>query len=217
MSVSAASVISREEELALHRRLMDRDPTAPADLATMFLDQLISWLLEHNRSSIPEEMCIEAATDAWEALVKSPASFNPDRRKRLGAYLRMSAQGDLKNILQREMRHRQNRMSLEDVELSAQGGKYLAKEDDPSLPLQIREESGKAVVQVVMPARDGLTDAEAQALDLLLQGEKKTHVFALALGIGHLPKKAKQQEVKRVKDKLKKRMQRGIGGNGKPS
>ena len=65
--------------------------------------------------------------------------------------------------------------------------------------------------------REGLSDAESRALDLLLDGERKTAVFAEALGIGHLPMKDQRAEVKRVKDKLKKRIERETRGDGKPS
>jgi hypothetical protein len=41
----------------------------------------------------------------------------------------------------------------------------------------------------------------------MLQGERKTARFARVLGIEHLSKKEQQAEVKRVKDKLKKRIE----------
>jgi hypothetical protein len=213
MVASTKFGVSDERGLALHRRLLEGDPTASADVAVAYLEPLISWLVARRRSGVSVDMCIEAAEDAVIALVKSPASFNPERGLGLGAYLRMSAQGDLKNLLQRENRHRQNQISLEIVELSPQAGKYLAKDDDPSLPLRIHEEIQGATAEIVSPARDGLSEGESQALDMLLQGERKTHAYALVLGLGHLPEIAQRAEVKRVKDKLKKRIQRGTARN----
>ncbi len=70
---------------------------------------------------------------------------------------------------------------------------------------------------MIAPVREGLSDAESKALELLLDGERKTAVFAEALGIGHLPTTDQRAEVKRVKDKLKKRIQRETSGDGKPS
>jgi hypothetical protein len=127
----------------------------------------------------------------------------------------MSAQADLKNILRREGRHRRHH-SLEAVALSPQAGKYLGREDDPALPLQIHEESTRAASQVVELCRDDSTDREVRALDLILQGERKTSVFAEALGIGDLPEGTQRAMVKRVKDKLKKRMKRGADPNETP-
>jgi hypothetical protein len=215
MPAPAEYLISEDDERSLHRRLVDRDVTAPTDLARLFLNHLIAWLVEKNNASVPEELCVEAAEDALIALMKSPASFNPARRKRLAAYLRMSAQGDLRNILQREGGHHDVR--LEDVELSPQAGKYLLVNDDPLRSLELREESAQATKTVVAPVREGLSEAESRALDLMLSGERKTAVFAEALGIGHLPTNVQRTEVKRVKDKLKKRIERETSGDGKPS
>jgi len=216
MAAPAEFLISEDEERSLHRRLVERDVTAPTDLARLFLDHLISWLVEKNSSGVPEELCVEAAEDALIALMKSPASFDPTRGKRLAAYLRMSAQGDLRNILRREGRHG-NHVRLEDVELSPEAGKYLAVHDDPLRSLERQEESAKATRTVVAPVREGLSDAESRALDLMLQGERKTALYAGALGIGHLPTRDQRAEVKRVKDKLKKRIKRETSGDGKPS
>lgn len=215
MSAPTESQISEEEERALHGRLVAGDLTAWSDIARRFLDSLIAWLVEKNSADVPEELCVEAAEDALIALAKSPASYNPGRM-RLGAYLRMSAQGDLRNILRREGPH-WNQTSLEDVELSGEDGKYLAVDDDPSLPLLLQEESGRATRTVVSPAREGLSEGESRALDLILQGERKTAVFAEALGIGHLPTSVQRVEVKRVKDKLKKRIERKTGDHVEPS
>jgi RNA polymerase sigma-70 factor (ECF subfamily) len=217
MPAPADYLISEDEERSLHRRLVDRDVTASTDLARLFLDHLIAWLVEKNSSRVPEELCIEAAEDALIALMKSPASFNPARGKRLAAYLRMSARGDLRNILQRERRHRDKHILLEDVELFPEAGKYLVADDDPLRSLERQEESAKATRTVVAPVREGLSEGESRVLDLILQGERKTAVFAEALGITHLPTNAQRTEVKRVKDKLKKRIERETSGDGKPS
>jgi hypothetical protein len=217
MPAPVECLISKEEEQSLHRRLAEGDVTASADLARLFLDHLIAWLVEKNTSRIPEELCVEAAEDALIALMKSPASFNPTLGKGLVAYLHMSSQGDLRNILQREGRHYENQIPLEDVELSPEAGKYLAVDDDPLLSLVRQEESSQAVRTVIAPVRKGLSEAESRALDLMLQGERKTGVFAEALGITHLPANVQRTEVKRVKDKLKKRIERESSGDGKPS
>jgi hypothetical protein len=57
--------------------------------------------------------------------------------------------------------------------------------------------------------REGLTEAELQALDLILEGERKTAVFAQVLRLNHLAKDLQEAEVKKVKDKLKSRIKRG--------
>lgn len=208
-------VLSPEEEQALHRRLAAGDNMAFADLAMRYLDPLIRWLRTNNLATVPEEMCITAAEDALLALVKSPLSFKPSRKVRLEAYLRMSAQGDLKNALQREKRHRHGRISIKNVELSGLAGKYSRGDDEPwgddepCLALQIQEAVDKAYRDVPESMRDGLTEGEMQFFMLMERGERKTVVLAKAIGADHLPKSEQAVIVKRTKDKLKKRKQRG--------
>ena len=211
MSVPSESLITREDELALHKRLVDGDDTASADIANIFFDGLVEWLIQINRSTVAEELCIQAAEDAWIALIKNPASFNPGREKRLGEYLRMSAQGDLRNLLQKE--GRQRKKSLEVVQLSDDDGKYLETDDDPSLPIQIQEAAEQSDGHV----DDGLSENELRVLALMRGGEKKTSVFAEALGISDWDKKEKAAEVQRVKNKIRKRISRGKTDDGQAS
>jgi RNA polymerase sigma-70 factor (ECF subfamily) len=216
MNGSPDSLPSPKDQLALHQRLVEGDSTASSDLAGVFLDHLIDHLVQNNRK-IPSDFCEQAAGDALIALFKNPRSFNPTRGRSLSAYLEMSAQGDLQNLLRQERRHHRRRQSLESVELSPQAGKYLGKEEDPSLPLQIEEEVESAKVQVLPAIGIGLTDGELRVLDLMLKGERRTSVFAQAYGISHLPKKEQKAEIKRVKDKLKNRLKRARPDHDQPS
>jgi len=58
--------------------------------------------------------------------------------------------------------------------------------------LQLREEAEKAEREILAPVRQGLSAGEVQFLDLMLQGERKTTVFARALGIEALPRARKR-------------------------
>src|SRR5262245_11491305 len=124
-----------DEHLSIYQRLRERDPTAPDDLASALLQPLACWLAEHN-PTIPEEFIHEAAEDAVLALIRNPSSYRPEVGG-LESYLRMSAQGDLRNLLRREARHRTRRESWAVVELSDRAGNYPGREEDPSLRLQI--------------------------------------------------------------------------------
>jgi hypothetical protein len=165
MSASSNFLISREDEMALHKRLVDGDVTASAEIAKVFYEALIKWLIGNNSSKIPEDLCVEAAGEAWLALVKNPASFKPEQGKRLGQYLCMSAQGDLRNLLRKEGRQRGK--SLESVQLSAKGRKYLETVDEPSLSLRIEEEAEQAERGIIPIVRNGLTESESRVLDLM--------------------------------------------------
>jgi hypothetical protein len=129
----------------------------------------------------------------------------------------MSAGGDLKNLLRAERRHSQRRADWEAVEQSAVVGKNLWDEStDPAVIVERREDEARraanppAIPSAVML---GLTPGEVKALQLMCDGEKKTRAYASALGVSHLPFAEQQQIVKRVKDKLKKRLKRAGGSD----
>jgi DNA-directed RNA polymerase specialized sigma24 family protein len=169
----------------------------------------VLWLGEHN-PTIPEDIVAESAEDALLSLIRNPGSFQPEKGD-LEPFLRMSAQGDLRNRLRKEARHRSGRESLESVELSDPDGKYLGRSDDPSLPLQIEEELLDRQRRVPPEVRDGLTGPESRVLDLMLLGERRTPAYAEILGIADRPAEEQRRTVKQVKDMLQKRIVRARG------
>ena len=53
-----------------------------------------------------------------------------------------------------------------------------------------------------------LSDAETEGLMLVIEGERKTEVFARVLGWTHLAPGDQRREVKRFKDRMNKRLER---------
>lgn len=191
----------------LYERLVNRDALAPNDLATAFLEPLVRWLTETNGGIHPDMIC-EAADEAILALLHNPASYHPLEME-LEDYLRMSAQGDLRNALNKEMRHRRGRNRLEVVELSDDDGKYLGRNDDPALPLMIEEELASLARSVPDSVRDGLTEVEVRVLELMLRKERRTSCYVEACDIADRPLEEQKRVIKQIKDRLKKRIERG--------
>ncbi len=206
MSTSPASSPPPDRHQLLHQRLVDRDPTAPNDFADTFLEPLTAWLTEHNRGIHPD-LVTEAAEEAILAMIQKPASYRP-RDSSLESYLRMSAQADLRNLLRRETRHRSRHERLEVVELSAEGGKYTGREDDPAVGLMIEEELAILAKEVPASVREGLTEVEARVLELMLRGERRTGIYADACEIANRPPEEQRCLVKQIKDRLQKRIDR---------
>jgi DNA-directed RNA polymerase specialized sigma24 family protein len=176
------------------------DPLAASDCAAVFLP-VVQARLRASSPGLPEEFYLEAAGTALLDFLKRPAAFDPARRS-LAGYLVMAAAADLKNLLRKEARYRPNlRVHVELDELPgnepAEAG-ALRFEDFPDL----------------MAVRDALPPPERAALDLMRQGERNTASFAAVLGLMHLPPDVRQAEVKRVKDRVLKRLQRAAGGEG---
>src|SRR5579872_4918993 len=122
---------SDEMGRSLHARLLAGEPDAQSDLAVAYLDSLAGWLIARNPRLDPD-CCETAAEDAILALIKNPHTYDPARCP-LESYLRMSAGGDLKNLLQKERRHSLRRADLAAVELSHDLGKYVQDADaDPA-------------------------------------------------------------------------------------
>ena len=120
----------------------------------------------------------------------------------------MAARGDLWNLLRGERRHHVKRVPWLAVEEGEEGGNLSEREEEPSARLQ-REEEDAAWRALLQSVRGQCDDKEKQALELLLAGERSTAVYAAALGISEKPFPEQEREVKKVKDRLKKRLERG--------
>ena len=70
--------------------LMKGDPIATHDLMVAYFDYLVDWLEAHNVRQV-WSLCDDAAGRAIAALMKKPASYQPEKLK-LAAYLHMAAQ-----------------------------------------------------------------------------------------------------------------------------
>ena len=200
-----------EDALRLYGRLLDRDPLAPADFAAAFLKPLIAWLQSTNPRVEPM-VCEEAADEAIVRFLLDPTKYDPQRLK-LEAFLRMAAQRDLQNLLRKERRHQRNRRSWKVVEQMAEEGKYLRRDDDPSLPLQMEEVRQRQAPPDSMWQR--MTEVEQRFWEQMQQGEWRNAVFAAILGVTHLPEAEQRRQVKRVKDRLNKRKERAGGKDGR--
>ena len=103
--------------------------------------------------------------------------------------LRMSARGDLRNLLSKERRLNKGRVPWESVELSPDAGKYLGRDDDPSLPLRLAEEKQTNASAIGDSVPPGLSEQDLRALELMVQGERRTSVFAEVYGLCELSAK----------------------------
>lgn len=206
---------SRGHDLELHQQLVEGDAVAPSKLATRLLLPLIESVRRANLQSVPDEFVEEAVHLAIANLCKNPASFDASKMpgdQPLFSFLKMSAQGDLQNRLASEERHNRGRVCLDHVEQSPIAGKYLGRDDDPALPIEIQEEADRARREILPLVADGLTTIERECLELMLQNERRTSAYARAMRIEQEPKAAQAAKVKRMKDKLKKRIERGNHG-----
>ena len=102
-------------------------------------------------------------------------STNDQHTSNQEAELRMAAQRDLQNALRKERRHQRNRRDWNLVEDAPEAGKYLGRDDDPSLRLQLAEAERQAAPPEALLR--GLTEVERRVLELMRQGERRTAVY----------------------------------------
>jgi hypothetical protein len=192
---------TREEEIDLHRRLLAGDETAVSDLAVRYYEPLLAYLRAKSSRKLPDDVFADAATQAWMSLAKNPGSCEHS----LWGLLTYIAWLDLKNVLAKRDRRRKRENPTEHVELFPERGidpKEAERQADVALRVaRIRSD-------LLPDIEAGLTDGERQCLELLLGGERKTGPYADALGLARRPAAERKAAAKRIKDKLKSRIQR---------
>lgn len=194
--MDATELPSREQEEDLHRRLLAGDKTASVDLAEAYYAALIEYLRRKNSRRLPNDQLADAVYQTWESLCKNPRTFNGSTS--LWSFLCMSAHRDLKNLLAKEQRRARHENPSESVELWPDDGNVENSEDDR---ITLAHE-------IAAYAAVGLTEPERACLTLYLDGQRKTAAFAAALGIGQEPMADQRKIVKRIKDRLIKRIER---------
>jgi hypothetical protein len=197
---------SQEEALALHSRLQAGDPLASSDLSVAYLDRLVAFLRAAH-PAVEEQLWVTAAEDALLDLMRRPESYDP-RRGPLASYLRMAASADLRNALAKQGRRRAREAPLEVVELSGLAGKYLREDETDPLRIVEREEAAMEAHSAMPAMVGGMSPDERAVFELMIEGERRTEVFAASLGLSGLPFPDQQREIKRVKDRIKRRVQR---------
>ncbi|WP_020469390.1 hypothetical protein [Zavarzinella formosa] len=192
---------TREMGMAFYLRLVSGDPTAANDYVPRYLNWLTTVLRNRSGRHVDPDLIHTAVSDAIMSYLNNPTSFDPLQRD-LGGWLLFTAGRDLRNLMAREARHHRNRE--ESVELAEAAGNH--GESEEALDNLVREETiNEGRVLMVQLTRDW-TEPERQCLHLQLSGERRTEIFAQALGFGDLPPDEQRRRVKQVKDRNNQRI-----------
>lgn len=188
-----------EEGRRLHAALSGGDPTDQSAFANAFYAPLCAYL-ERTYPRMSEDAITDVAGNLILALIKAPAGYNPDRLP-VCAFLRMAARRKLLTAREREARRRAKHVPLGSVAEPAGDGNTRAEADgglgwgDPRIDREVA----------------AFSPAERAAFDLMCGGARDTATFARALGLD--PHRAGvDREVKRLKDTIKARLRRAVGG-----
>ena len=187
---------------AIHDRIIRDDPIAPAELAEQALPLLQSHLQQCRLEVKDPDLIDNAAIDALMSYIKNPLSFKQDKRSLLG-FLRMAAEGDLRNALSKESRRQKRERRDQSVELCVIAGKKESARGD--LDADGMREVESKLNKLFPDPRD------RQLAELVIEKERSTNLFSKVLGIQHLAKEEQRKDVKRHKDRIKKILKRKGG------
>lgn len=186
---------SPDEELGLLARLDAGSRTAREEIAARYLPLLIRFLA----GAFPRpdaDLRDDAAGRALLDFLCRPRRFDPFRGG-LGAYLRMAARNDLRNLLDRERRARRG-IPLDSV--AEPPDRRNTRRDD-----ELTRDDPRLAAELAAFDAD-----ERTVFELVLEAARDTAAFAARLDLGHLPAAEQATAVKRVKDRVKKRLSRAV-------
>ena len=182
----------------IHKRLLEGDPVAPAELAEEIWAPLLQRLKKRHPRLALTEFLNDSVSDALISYIKRPGQFDPAKRGLFG-FLVMAAEGDLRNALAKVKRRQRGEIPLESVELELADGK---KADEG---LTASEAAATANRRLERLFKD---PADRAAVRLMADGERSVAAFARIWRLEALSANAQKGEVKRRKDRIKKVLER---------
>ncbi len=195
------SVSERQVELLeLHDRLLSDDPTVTEEIfgiVTPDLEKHLRMRFPNLAPSVDPDIYLFAVFETLTDYFKNPGKYDPDKSG-LMTYLRLAARRDMQNLLRKESRHAKGRVSLDSVEFGQSDGNDISEKVAEDL-------DGHRLIEDL---KRGMTSVERDVFSLMLEGERSTRAAAEVMNIGRLPPVERAREVKRVKDRIKKRIQR---------
>jgi hypothetical protein len=193
--------------LSLHDRLLAGELIASAQIAEKYLAGIVQYL-QRKHPNLPDPHLAEtAAIDAMLNYLGRPQQYNPAKAS-LEQYLRLSARGDLRNLIEQQRRRQKALGAMQVVELDAPSSEYTV-EDERTLSVEdqaliLASPFWRRLFEVVPDGKD------MELVLLMMEDVRATEEYAAVLGISHLSPIEQAASVKRNKDRLKKWLQRHI-------
>lgn len=188
------------EELHFHRRMLDPgDPTAFAAFAEWIYEDLVRKTRARAHPDADPALIEEAVGSALLEYGDAPHRYNPHASSLL-YYLSLAAYRDYLNAAAKERRRAM-------LPFAPEGGSDRDIVDDrQDLHRLLQRLDIEPLLQTIDAAFSDPTDRQVVAL--LLENERSYQAYAQVLGITHLPDQERDAEVKRVKDRIAKRLRR---------
>lgn len=185
--------------LALHERVRAGDRAALAAVMSAFLPVLVRWL-RRRFPRVDDHLLAEAAEDALLDYARRPERFDPRDALAFQGALLQATRRNAVDRLRSESRRR------------AREGKYVRRALDEARLTELdafeMHHDVEALLSRASEVDFTLSTSERQALRLLLEGERSTAAWARVLDLADRPPPEQRRVVKRIKDRLLKRLRR---------
>jgi RNA polymerase sigma-70 factor (ECF subfamily) len=204
---AAVSGTSNDELLALHQALLEGDAAAPMLLAEKLVPMLRTKLRPLKAKLTDPQVVESAIGQSVATYLRRPEVFDPNRGS-LPSYLAMDAAGDVKNELEKrrwEIAHDEV-VERTLVELGLRDRNSPVEEEalDDLDPFDVPE----ANVEVARRLLAKLSPRDRELTQLLVDEVRSYAAWAGVLGIAHLPLEVQKREVKRHKDRIRRKLAR---------
>ncbi len=197
-----------EAALALHRRLLERDPLAPEEASRLLLEPIVRQT-QSRFPQLDDQLVADAVVQALLDYFDRPSRFQKGTGSELLGLLRNAAWRNAANLYRAGRRRlaREGRWAV-DIETArvAEGpfaGRLAEKE------AQSERERRVAQLMALLPDK-----VDRKVFRMRLEGQRDTAAFARAIGVDHLPISQQRKLVKQRKDRIDKVMKRAARRTG---
>ncbi len=196
----------RDWQDQIHRRILQEDTTAFAELCELALPILAKFL--QARFSEPDShLCESTAIDCLLKYYQTPRIYDP-KKISLFAYLRMAARYDLMSAFDKEQRLHQRLTSLDELVEGPQTQNDDDRDSQVALDDLLQRHTDWSFAEITQALEEHLDRDEKRCLWLMLEGVRENVRYVEALELAQLDETEQRAEVKRVKDRLVKKLQR---------
>ena len=197
---------TREWQDQIHRRILHDDATAFAELCEAVLPALVQFL-QGRFSEQDSHLCQSTAIDCLLKYYQTPKIYNP-KQISLFAYLRMAARYDLMSAVDKETRLHQRLTSLEELGDGPHAQKEEPQDSQAVLDDLLQRHTDWSFAEIIQALETHLDRVEKRCLWLMLEGVRDNARYVEALDLAQMDQADQRGEVKRVKDRLVKKLQR---------
>jgi RNA polymerase sigma-70 factor (ECF subfamily) len=197
----------REQGLDLHACMIAGEVDALARIFDLYFVRIVNKVKSKFPRYFDPHQYESSVNEALVDYLRNPSAYNPARGISLFSYLVMAARGDFQNLVEKDRRllRDQNPLVVEDdddaPELDLQDPRYENFEE-----VLMRNESivWENIAEVLPDPRD------QRCVYAMMEQERATSAFAGIYGLTSLPPKEQEHEVKKHKDRVKKRLLRKL-------